>query len=75
MTYQSLLNNSFYLLTIRNDLLNMTINNPIFIFAVITIIWFIHGIIVRRITEDKKENKRKKLQNDAIAKLYPKKND
>ena len=64
-----------YFLSLRNNLLDMTINNPIFIFAVITIIWFIPGIIVRRISDAKKETKRRKIQNDAIAKLYPKKND
>ena len=63
------------MLSLSNNLLDMTINNPIFIFTLITIIWFIPGIIVRRITEAKKENKRKKVQNDAIAKLYPKNND
>ena len=70
----SLINNS-YLLLLRDNLLDMTINNPLFIFALITIIWFIPGLIVRRITETKKENKRKKTQSDAIAKLYPKNND
>ncbi len=64
-----------YLLSIRTNLLDMTINNPIFIFAVITFIWFLPGIIVRRIAQAKKENKRKKVQDDAIAKLYPKNND
>ena len=53
--------------------MDMTINNPIFIFTVITIVWFLPGIIVKRITETNKENKRKKNQNDAIEKLYPKK--
>ena len=67
--------NFSYLLSLSNSLLDMTINNPIFIFALITTIWFIPGIIVRRITEAKRENKRKKAQNDAIAKLYPKDND
>ncbi len=67
--------NHSYLLSLRKNLLDMTINNPIFIFVVITIIWFLPGILVRRITEAKKENKRKKVQNDAIAKLYPKNND
>ena len=53
----------------------MTINNPIFIFTVITIIWFLPGIIVRRISEAKRESKRKKAQNDAIERLYPKNNN
>ena len=75
MSYLFTFINCSYFLSIKNNLLDMTINNPIFIFAVITVIWFIPGIIVRRITEAKKENKRKKVQNDAIAKLYPKNND
>tara|TARA_Y100001968_G_scaffold138326_1_gene126508 strand:+ start:303 stop:464 length:162 start_codon:yes stop_codon:yes gene_type:complete len=53
----------------------MTINNPIFIFSVITVIWFIPGIIVRRYKETKQINKRKKIQDDAIQKLYPKSKD
>tara|TARA_B100000902_G_C26873580_1_gene698940 strand:- start:118 stop:279 length:162 start_codon:yes stop_codon:yes gene_type:complete len=50
----------------------MTINNPIFIFTVITVILFIPGIIVRRFAELKKTKKKKKNQSDAIKKLYPK---
>ena len=49
----------------------MTINNPLFIFAVITVIWFIPGIIVRRYNELKQVKKNKKNQADAIKKLYP----
>ena len=64
--------NIIYLLSIRNGLLDMTINNPIFIFSVITVIWFIPGLIVRRINETKLYNKKKKSQEDAIKKLYPK---
>ena len=75
MTFLFSFINCSYLLTLRNNLLDMTINNPIFIFAIITVIWFIPGIIIRRITEAKKESKRKEIQNDAIAKLYPKNND
>ena len=56
-------------------LLNMTINNPIFIFALITVIWFIPGILVRRINELKQIKKKEKSQADAIEKLYPKPND
>ena len=40
----------------------MTINNPLFIFAVITVIWFIPGIIVRRYNELKQVKKKKKNQ-------------
>ena len=49
----------------------MTINNPLFIFALITVIWFIPGIIVRRFNELKRSKKKQKKQADAIKKLYP----
>ena len=71
MYYQSLFINNIYFLLIKNILLDMTINNPIFIFALITVIWFIPGILVRRINELKQIKKTKKRQNDAINKLYP----
>ena len=60
---------------IRDTLIDMTLNNPIFIFAVITVIWFIPGIIVRKINEEKQLKKKKKIQADAIEKLYPKTKD
>tara|TARA_B100000700_G_C14684513_1_gene686920 strand:- start:221 stop:418 length:198 start_codon:yes stop_codon:yes gene_type:complete len=60
---------------VKNTLLDMTINNPIFIFALITVIWFIPGIIVRRFSEEKQIRKKKKIQADAIKKLYPKTKD
>ena len=75
MYYQLLLINNKYILLINNTLLDMTINNPIFIFAVITVIWFIPGIIVRRIKETNQMNKKKEIQADAIQKLYPKSKD
>ena len=53
----------------------MTLNNPIFIFALITVIWFIPGIIVRRINELKQTKKKEARQADAIKKLYPKTKD
>lgn len=53
----------------------MTINNPIFIFAVITVIWFIPGIIVRRFNERRQLEKKERSQADAIQKLYPKPKD
>jgi len=49
----------------------MTINNPIFILAVITVIWFLPGIILRRFNESKQLKKKEKTQADAIKKLYP----
>ena len=63
------------LLSINNTLLNLTINNPIFIFALITVIWFIPGILVRRINEVKQIKKKEKRQTEAINKLYPKPKD
>ena len=65
------INNMFFLL-IKNTLLDMTINNPIFIFAVITVVWFIPGILVRKFNEIKQVKKKEKVQADAIQKLYPK---
>ena len=62
-------------LSIKNTLLDMTINNPIFIFVVIIAIWFIPGLIVRRINEMNQINKKKRNQADAIQKLYPKSKD
>ena len=72
MYYEFLFNNIIFFHSIRNSFLDMTINNPIFIFSVITFIWFIPGIIVRRVKTRKDKNKKKKIQDDAIKKLYPK---
>ena len=71
MNYLILLFNNITFLLIKNTLLDMTINNPIFIFALITVIWFIPGILVRRYKEIKKIRREKKIQADAIQKLYP----
>ena len=75
MYYQLLFINNIYFLLIKNILLDMTINNPIFIFALITVIWFIPGIIVRRFNESNQIKKKQKIQSDAIEKLYPKSKD
>ena len=75
MYYQLLFINQIYFLLIKNILLDMTINNPIFIFAIIVVIWFIPGILVRRINELKQIKKTKKRQADAIKKLYPNSKD
>ena len=72
MYYQiSFLNNISFLL-IKNTLLDMTINNPIFIFAVITAVWFTPGILIRRFNKKQQMKRKKKVQDDAIQKLYPK---
>ena len=75
MNYQLFLIENMNFLSVKSILLDMTINNPIFIFAVITVIWFIPGIVVRRIKEEKQINKKKRIQADAIQKLYPKSKD
>jgi len=75
MYYQLKLISNLYFLELKSILLDMTINNPIFIFAMITVIWFIPGILVRRFNELKQLEKKEKSQSDAIKKLYPKKRD
>ena len=75
MYYQFLLVNNKIFLLLNNTLLDMTINNPIFIFAAITVIWFIPGILVRRYNEKKILKKKERVQADAIQKLYPKSKD
>ena len=75
MYYQLLFITNIYFLFIKNILLDMTINNPIFILALITVIWFIPGILVRRFNELKQIKKKKKIQANAIEKLYPKSNN
>ena len=75
MYYQLLFINNIYFILIKNDLLDMTINNPIFIFALLTVIWFVPGILVRRISELKKLKQKEKRQADSIKRLYPKPKD
>ena len=75
MYYQLLLINNTSFLLIKNTLLDMTINNPIFILSVITVIWFIPGILVRRFNDSKQIKKKEEKQVEAIKKLYPKSKD
>ena len=75
MSYQLFLITNINFILIKNILLDMTINNPIFIFALITVIWFIPGILLRRINELKQIKKKKKIQIDAIKRLYPNSKD
>ncbi len=75
MYFKLLLVNNIYFLSAKSALLDMTINNPIFIFALITVIWYVPGILVRRINELKQIKKNKKSQAEAIKKLYPKAKD
>ena len=73
--YNQLFLNDFYFLSIKIILLDMTVNNPIFIFALIIVIWFIPGILVRRLNEIKQIKTKEKSQADAIKKLYPRSKD
>jgi len=75
MYFQLVFVNNKYFLLIKSILLDMTINNPIFIFTLITVIWFIPGILVRRINELNQKKKQKRSQAEAIKKLYPKSKD
>ena len=75
MFYQFFCFKYIYFLLIKSTLLDMTVNNPIFIFTIITVIWFIPGIIVRRYNESKQIKKKEKNQADAIRKLYPESKD
>ena len=75
MYYQLFFINNIYFLLIKSTLLDMTINNPLFIVSLITVIWFIPGIIVRRFNELKQIKKKGEIQADAINKLYPKPKD
>ena len=75
MHFQLILINNIYFQLIKTTILDMTINNPLFIFALITVIWFIPGIIVRRYNELKQIKKKEKNQADAIKRLYPNSKD
>ena len=71
MYFQLFIINNIYFLSVKIILLDMTINNPIFIFSLITFIWFIPGIVVRRINKSKQIKKKERSQAAAIKKLYP----
>ena len=74
MQYKFLLDYTYFL-SIKMSIIDMTVNNPIFIFTLITVIWFIPGIIVRRFNELKRTNNKKRNQAKAIKKLYPESNN
>ena len=75
MLYRYFVINNIYFLLVKDTLLEMTVNNPIFIFAVITVIWCIPGILVRRFNEQRMVKKKERNQSEAIKKLYPKAKD
>ena len=55
-----------------NSFLQMTWNNPIFMMVLIGSIWFVPGLVVRRIAENKIKVYKKKVQEEKISSLYPK---
>ena len=71
MYYKIFYIKNLYFLLLKDTIVDMTINNPIFIFTLITVIWFVPGIIVRRINNMKQVKRKEKKQADAIKKLYP----
>ena len=56
---------------LSQNLLNLTFYNPIFDIVFITAIWFIPGIIVRRIVESRDKAQKEKTQAKKISRLYP----
>ena len=73
--FNQILFNSICFISIKIILLDMTINNPIFILTLITVIWFIPGILVGRYKELNQLKKKEKSQADSIKKLYPRSKD
>ena len=55
-----------------DKLLQMTWYNPIFMLVFIGAMWFVPGIIVRRIAEKRYKDEKARTQAMKIAKLYPK---
>tara|TARA_Y100001968_G_scaffold324496_1_gene363957 strand:- start:28520 stop:28696 length:177 start_codon:yes stop_codon:yes gene_type:complete len=53
-------------------ILDLTLNNPIFISVMILVIWFAPGIIVRRIAEKNYIERKEAEQAKKISRLYPK---
>ncbi|ABX08741.1 Hypothetical protein P9211_08101 [Prochlorococcus marinus str. MIT 9211] len=49
-----------------------TIRNPIFMFVFFGVIWFLPGILLRRLNEAKAKKRKETLQAEKIARLYPK---
>jgi len=56
-----------------DTLLDLTWRNPLFMLVVIMVIWFLPGIVVRRIAEKTYQASKAEAQAKAISKLYPKK--
>ncbi len=50
----------------------LTIGNPIFISVLILIIWFLPGVLLRRMAEKRYLEKKNAAQAKKISSLYPK---
>ena len=55
-----------------DSLLEMTWRNPIFMMLAIGAIWFVPGLVVRRVAENKYRSSKAKTQSMKISRLYPK---
>ena len=55
--------------------LKMTWGNPIFMIVAIGAIWFVPGIVIRRLAEERYKASKQKAQAKKIASLYPPKNE
>ncbi len=56
-----------------DTLLDLTWRNPLFMLVVIGAIWFLPGIVIRRIAETRYKASKEEAQSNAISRLYPKK--
>ena len=50
----------------------MTWKNPLFMLVFFSVIWFIPGILLRRVSKAKYEKKKAQKQLERIQSLYPK---
>ncbi len=55
-----------------DGLADITWRNPIFMLVLFGVVWYLPGLILRRVTEAKKIENKKKIQQDKISRLYPK---
>lgn len=56
-----------------DNLLQMTWYNPIFMIVLISVTWFLPGIVLRGIAEKRYQNAKSEAQAKKISRLYPKK--
>ncbi len=56
-----------------NTLAEMTWRNPIFMLVLFSAIWFVPGLMIRRISKAKHEKAKAQKQLEKIQSLYPNK--